>query len=146
MSTVRPTSSSQRRANIRDLFSSVQEQRARVKNKTRWADKTPANALIPDFIDDLYPDCQVVHVTRDPLDVIDFWRRRVGSLKARQGVHVWPKRVTAAGAFGDAHSGDRYTEIRYENLVAQPEKVMRPTSTTHISPSVGLHHGHLLPA
>ncbi len=118
---------SQWRTHVRDLFSSVHEQRAQAKNKSRWADKTPAYALILDFIDDLYPDCQVIHVIRDPLDVIDSWRRRVGNIKARQAVHAWPEHVTAARAFGDAHSGDRYMEIRYEDLVAQPEKVMRPT-------------------
>jgi hypothetical protein len=56
------------------------------------------------------------------------------------------KHLATARAFGDAHSGDRYTKIRYEIWSHKPEKVMRPTSTTHISPSVGLRHGHLLPA
>jgi hypothetical protein len=97
--------------------------------KVRWADKTPAYALILDFIDDLYPDCQVIHVIRDPLDVIDSWRRRVGNLQARQVVRSWPEHIRAARAFRDTHSADRYTEIRYEDLVAQPKEVMSPVVT-----------------
>ena len=106
------------RAHVRDLFSWVQQQRADAKGKVRWADKTPTYALILDFIDDLYPNCQVIHVIRDPVDVIDSWRRRVGNLAAREAVRVWPQHVQAARAFGDAHPPDRYTEIRYEELVA----------------------------
>ena len=114
------------RSHVRDLFSWVQEQRAEAKGKVRWADKTPTYALILDFIDDLYPDCQVIHVVRDPVDVIDSWRRRVGNLQARQAVRAWPEHIRAARAFRDSHSADRFTEIRYEDLVAQPEKVMPP--------------------
>jgi hypothetical protein len=114
------------REHVRDLFSWVHEQRALAKGKVRWADKTPSYALILDFVDDLYPDCQVIHVIRDPLDVIDSWRRRLGILPAHQAVRAWPEHIRAATAFRDTHSAERYTEIRYEQLVAQPENVMRP--------------------
>ena len=124
--TVLGITQSEWRAHVRELFSWVQEQRARAKGKVRWADKTPTYALILDFIDDLYPDCQVIHVIRDPLDVIDSWRRRVGNRKARQAVQAWPEHIRAARAFRDTHSSDRYIEIRYEDLVSKPEKVMRP--------------------
>jgi Sulfotransferase family len=112
------------RNHVRDLFSWIHEQRAESKGKGRWADKTPTYALILDYIDDLYPDCQVLHVIRDPRDVIDSWRRRVGTLAAREAVRAWPTHVEAARAFGRGKSPERYFEIRYEELVVQPEKVM----------------------
>ena len=51
---------------IRELFSWVHTQRAEREGKSRWVDKTPGYALILDFIDELYPDCQVIHLLRDP--------------------------------------------------------------------------------
>jgi hypothetical protein len=112
------------RSHVTDFFSWVHEQRALRNGKSRWIDKTPGYALILDFIDELYPDCQVIHIVRDPHDVIDSWRRRVGNLKGRHAVRAWPEHVQAARAFRDKHPADRYTEIRYEELVSTPKDVM----------------------
>jgi len=112
------------RSQIRDLFTWVHAQRADRYGKGRWVDKTPGYALILDFIDDLYPDCQVVHIMRDPHDVIDSWRRRLGPVAARQAVTKWPQHIRAARDFRDSHPSDRFTEIRYEDLVSEPRKVM----------------------
>lgn len=109
---------------IRELFSWVHTQRAEREGKSRWVDKTPGYALILDFIDELYPDCQVIHLLRDPHDVIDSWRRRLGPVKSRQAVKAWPSHVRAARAFRDKHPSDRFTEVRYEELVASPKDVM----------------------
>jgi Sulfotransferase family len=114
------------RMQVRDLFTWVHSQRAEREGKGRWVDKTPGYALILDFIDDLYPDCQVVHVVRDPHDVIDSWRRRLGPIAARGAVTKWPQHVRAARSFRDSHPADRFTEIRYEDLVSEPRKVMEP--------------------
>lgn len=113
------------RQRVRDLFSSIQEQRAIKRGKTRWADKTPSYGLILDYIDDLYPDCQVIHVIRNPRDVIDSWRRRVGPVRARDAVHAWPTHIRAAREFRDTRPADRYSEVRYEELVAEPEKIAK---------------------
>lgn len=111
-------------SHVRELFSWVHSQRAEREGKSRWVDKTPGYALILDFIDELYPDSQIIHLLRDPHDVVDSWRRRVGPVKAREAVKAWPEHVRAARAFRDKHSPDRFTEIRYEELVANPKDVM----------------------
>lgn len=111
-------------SHIRDLFSSVHNRRAESEGKSRWVDKTPGYALILDFIDELYPDCQVIHVVRDPHDVIDSWRRRLGVVKAHRAVKAWPRHVLAARAFRDKQPPNRFTEIRYEDVVMDPKGVM----------------------
>lgn len=113
------------RAQVRDLFSWVHLQRARRLGKPRWADKSPAYTLFLDYVDALFPRCQVVHVVRDPRDVIDSWRRRWGPRRARQVVRVWPQHVRAGRSFAEAHEASRYTEVRYEELVHDPEATMR---------------------
>lgn len=112
-------------ARVRELFSWVHEPYARRHGKRRWADKSPGYALILDFVDALYPDCQVVHVVRDPCDVIDSWRRRWGLRRAREAVRAWPSHVSAARDFARRHPEDRCREIRYEELVASPDATVR---------------------
>jgi len=113
------------RAHVRELFLWVHEQYAQRHGKPRWADKSPAYALILDYIDSLFPDCQVIHMIRDPRDVIDSWVRRWGFSSGRNAVKAWPNHVRSAKAFGDKHGPDRYHEVRYEELVNDPEKIMR---------------------
>jgi hypothetical protein len=110
---------------IRELFVWVHTQRAQRYGKDRWADKSPGYTLILDYIDSLFPDCQVVQVIRDPRDVIDSWTRRWGARRARAVVGSWPQHVRAGRSFGARHSPDRYCEIQYEQLVKDPEKTMR---------------------
>ena len=118
-------SQSEWRSHVRDLFSWVHMQFAEEHGKTRWIDKTPAYALILDFIDQLYPDCQVVHVVRNPRDVIDSYRRRWGIRREWAGTQAWPKYVRAAREFGKSHPEDRYIEVCYEDLVTDPRKAMQ---------------------
>lgn len=110
---------------VRDLFTWVHEHYAEEHGKIRWIDKTPGYALILDYIDQLYPDCQVIHVVRNPRDVIDSWRRRWGLSQAWAATWKWPQHVRAARAFRESHSEDRYIEVRYEDLVKDPREVVQ---------------------
>jgi Sulfotransferase family len=109
---------------LRDLFLWLHVRRATQLGKTRWVDKSPSYALIPDYLDTLFPSCQIVHVIRDPRDVVDSWRRRWGLRSAVRATRLWPRHVQRARQFGAAHP-DRYFEIRYEELVRSTETVMR---------------------
>jgi len=107
------------------LFSDFQMAYAQQRGKPRWADKTPLYALHLDFIDALYPDCQVVHVIRDGRDVVASHRDRWGYVAAVKAIDKWPRFVTKARAFGRTMPSDRYMEVRYENLVGNTEITLR---------------------
>ena len=98
----------------------------RRRGKARWAEKTPEYTLILDFIDELFPDARYIHVIRDGRDVVASFRERWGYLAAiRVARGVWVRHVRAARDFGRRVARERYTEIRYERLVAEPERVLR---------------------
>ena len=85
------------REHVKELFVWVHEQYAERQGKPRWADKTPGYALILDYVDSLFPDCQVIHVIRDPRDVLDSWVRRWGFAQGRYAVpRVAPPREIGA--------------------------------------------------
>lgn len=112
-------------AHIAAMFDAIKRDYASRAGKSRWADKTPMYALSLEFIDRLFPTCQVVHVIRDGRDVVASHRDRWGYLAALKAVRKWPRYVHTARAAGAAMTPDRYHEVRYEDLVNEPEKTLR---------------------
>jgi len=111
------------------MFDAIKSDYARQHGKSRWADKTPLYALSLDFIGQLFPTCQVVHVIRDGRDVVASHRDRWGYLSALKAVSKWPRYVRAARTASTALSPGRYLEVRYEELVGEPEKTLRELLT-----------------
>ena len=108
------------------LVDTVQSDYARRRGKVRWADKTARYAVHLDQIDRLYPTCQVIHIIRDGRDVVASHRDRWGYLSALKAVRKWPWYVRTARMAGARLAGQgRYYEIRYEDLVTDPEPTLR---------------------
>ena len=78
-----------------------------------------------DYADVLYPDAQIVHIVRDPRDVIDAWRRFYGVKSVPRATRAWVRYVRSAHQFAVNHPGDRVIELRYEDLVRPPEPTLR---------------------
>lgn len=110
---------------IAGFFASFQADYAARRGKTRWADKTPLYARSLAFIDELFPTCQIVHVIRDGRDVVASHRDRWGYLSALKAVEKWPRYIRAAREVGRRLPPERYRELRYEDLVADPETTLR---------------------
>jgi hypothetical protein len=112
-------------ANVRTLFEAFHLRYAEHQGKARWADKSPDYALMLDYVDVLYPDAQIVHIVRDPRDVIDAWRRFYGVTSVHRAARSWVRYVRAAHQFALAHPDDKVMELRYEDLVRRPEETLR---------------------
>ena len=110
---------------IADFFGGVHTDYARGRGKVRWADKTPLYALSIDFVTEVFPDAQIVHVIRDARDVVVSHRKRFGYWSAVKCVVKWPKYIRTARAFGAALPEGRYHELRYEDAVRDPDKTLR---------------------
>jgi len=111
--------------NVRSMFEALHMRYAESQGKSRWADKSPDYALMLDYIDALYPECQVIHIVRDPRDVIDSWQRFYGKRSVRRAAQSWVRYVRSAHDFARGQLEQRATEIRYEDLVRDPEQVLR---------------------
>lgn len=110
---------------IRDFFEGIQGDYARSRGKERWADKTPRYALMIPLILRIFPDAQVVHVIRDARDVAVSHRKRFGYWSGLKSTVKWPRYVGTARDASRILPDDAYLEVRYENLVADPETTMR---------------------
>ena len=103
---------------------------AAARGKDRFGDKTPAYMQRLDLLERAFPTARYVHLIRDGRDAaLSFvamkrkprfnWARPRGLLAfAAQ----WRLEVEAARAFGLTHP---YLELRYEDLVAEPERRLR---------------------
>jgi hypothetical protein len=111
--------------NVRALFEAFHRRYAQHQGKVRWADKSPDYALMLDYIDVLYPDAQILHIVRNPRDVIDAWRRFYGLKSVGRAAQTWVRYVRSAHDFAGRQPEGRVMEMRYEDVVGQPEPTLR---------------------
>jgi hypothetical protein len=118
---------------FRDVIVPVYRAYAEGKGKERFGDKTPAYMQHLELLDTVFPGAQYVHIIRDGRDAgLSFlgMRRRPRFNWARpRGLGdfacQWDLEVRAAQEFGATTARGRYLELRYENLVADPEPRLR---------------------
>ena len=101
---------------IFQLYSSQQ-------NKSRWGDKHPYYIKYLDQLFELFPDAQVIHIIRDGRDA-------VASLKSMlwwknnsiYSMFNWQEAILNGKKAKLKYSSDQFTEIRYEDIIEEPEK------------------------
>jgi hypothetical protein len=106
---------------------------ADARGKRRYGDKTPAYMQQLDLLAGVFPTAQYVHLIRDGRDAgLSFvaMRRRPRFNWARpRGLAAfacqWKLEVAEARRFGRSIGPERYLELRYEDLVAEPEANLR---------------------
>ncbi|HEX3706696.1 MAG TPA: sulfotransferase [Mycobacteriales bacterium] len=93
------------------------------RGKRRWGDKTPFHVWHIDLAMRLFPDATVVGIVRHPAAVVSSLRRRFRRPVQRGTTH-WMRTNRQLLHAGSA-LGDRFVLLRYEDLVTDPERVMR---------------------
>ena len=100
-------------------------------------EKTPEHALALDQFGELFPECRFVHIIRDGRDAAASgwhhnlqWSPDAATIREKgltwfvEGfAKSWSNRISTAQAYGRTHP-ERYLEIRYEELHAQPEPLI----------------------
>ena len=107
---------------------------AAAAGKPRWGDKTPMYMRHLPLLDELFADAQYVHLIRDGRDAaLSFLQMPEGTF-TRTWAHpttpaqfacLWRKEVGDARLLGGRVGAARYHEVRYEELVADPEATVR---------------------
>ncbi len=119
---------------IGEAISAVFDAYASSRDKPRWGDKTPMYMRHLGLLERLFPDAQYVHLIRDGRDAalafLDMPEHVVTKTWAhpRDGAGFaceWRIEVAGARALGERVGSSRYLEVRYEDLVADPERVVQ---------------------
>jgi hypothetical protein len=114
----------------------VYEAYAAARGKTRWGDKTPMYMQRLPLLERLFPDALYVHLIRDGRDTAVSFLSMAPGIVTRTWAHPetagqfacqWRAEIEAARALG-ARVEERYLEVRYEELVAEPAEQLRRIS------------------
>lgn len=92
------------------------------EGKSRWGDKTPDYVGNLQLLGDLFPAARFVHMIRDGRDVaLSILDRSELHARAATPAFFWARAIRQARAASRAVGPDRYLEIRYEDLLDDPE-------------------------
>lgn len=94
------------------------------ENKQRWCEKTPQHVQHLVALSQQFPAAKFIHVIRDGRDcAVSFHRRWLR--QPQLTIFRWKKVVTIGREQGRQLGPERYLEVRYEDLTAQPETSLR---------------------
>lgn len=106
-----------------DRFMSMIAER---QQKPRWAEKTPGNVARIERILHHWPSAKIVHIIRDPRDVYASMVQSGKMSRPDEFIDRWQKIMPAAFEQAAAPlARDNVLQVRYENLVRNPEQTMR---------------------
>ena len=111
-----------------DAFRVVYGAYAAHRGKPLYGDKTPGYARELPVLAELFPEARFVHLVRDGRDVVLSlremdWAQHRGPLDTL--ARFWRTNVELASAAGAELGPHRYHEVRYEQLIDDPEDVLR---------------------
>jgi hypothetical protein len=106
---------------------------AQTRGKSRFGDKTPSYMQRLDVLDRAFPDGRYLHLIRDGRDAaLSFLaltrKPRFNPARPRSLAPFaaqWRREIEGARRFGRERVPGRYRELRYEDLVADPEAKLR---------------------
>lgn len=88
-----------------------------------FGEKTPADTHCMPEIEQYLPEARFVHIVRDPRDVVLSLRRTTAGQSIERTARIWVDMVSRGRA--SAAQVRHYHEVRYENLVLEPEAELR---------------------
>jgi len=104
----------------RALFAALCKNYSASQGKARWGEKTPQHAFFSETLCDWYPGAVIVHMLRDPRDVVSsLLRLPFGFASAILNARTWLNCNLAARSSKDRPG---YLEVRYESLAARPKQ------------------------
>ncbi len=108
---------------VRAVFAAYAER----DGKKLYGDKTPGSVTQIELLAELFPEAKFVHIIRDGRAVALSYLERPewGPETMAEAANHWKNRVRRGRVAGQAIGADRYMEVRYEDVVADPETVAR---------------------
>lgn len=100
---------------------------AAAQGKPLYGDKTPGSVTHIELLGSLFPEARFVHIIRDGRAVALSYLERPewGPKTMAEAAQHWKSRVTRGRRGGEALGRSRYREVKYEDMVADPERVTR---------------------
>jgi hypothetical protein len=102
---------------------------AQQNGAVRWGDKTPIYASYVDLIHQIFPEARFIHILRDPFDagisLLEKYEKDEFHIDSFYAGRNWVRRIKLAQRAGQRLGPELFYELRYEDLVADPEKEVK---------------------
>lgn len=109
--------------NILELTSNLKTNINITTGKPLWAEKTPSNIFTASKFLKTFPDSKVIHIVRDPRDVIpSLVKRGHNNISAAM---TW---LSSISSIQSLRNHRNFLEIKYEDLILHPEDTLRKVS------------------
>ncbi len=95
---------------------------AAAQNKKRWCEKTPDHVQHIDMLSRIFPGARFIHMIRDGREVACSITRRQ-KRRPELIIYRW-KKLVEMGQTAGSKLGDRYMELKYEELTRDPQARM----------------------
>lgn len=96
---------------------------AQQERKSRWGEKTPYHAFYLSQIKAVFRDAKIIHLVRDGRDVAASYKEIwFGPTSAASAAALWRKYINIFQEFKRTAKPDDYLEIKYEDMVANPQE------------------------
>ena len=89
-----------------------------------WGDQSPIHTMYLPYIEKIFPDAKYIHLLRDGRDVIASFVEKFGPVYLDEAIYRWRISIKNAQKLGMKIRADQFLEIRYENLVKEPESTL----------------------
>jgi len=117
-------------ANLADAVRRVYELYAARETKRRYGDKTPGYVFNLPLLAGVFAEARFVHVIRDGRNVaLSLQAARFGPERIDRAATAWKRAVSRGQIAGRKLGATRYMEVRYEDLVEEPESSLRRVCT-----------------
>ncbi len=110
-----------------NLFKNILNEYAKKEQVENIGDKDPMNSGLLKVINKYFPEAYVLHIIRDPRDVLLSRLKSGWGAKYPLLAHLGDHKVSIEKALkeGPELFGDRYIETRYEDLISNTEKEVK---------------------
>jgi Sulfotransferase family len=113
-------------SNLADAVRTVFAEYAAAQGKGRYGDKTPGYVSHLPLVAALFPEARFVHILRDGRDVaLSYLDVSFGPDTLERAALHWKRFVERGRQAGSRLGPDRYVEVRYEDLLGDPEQIVR---------------------
>jgi|SRR5579862_1138179 len=110
----------QHATNYREFFTCIMRYNAESKGKQRYGEKTPHHSFFTETLAEWYPTAAILHLVRDPRDVVASLRARPWAPKSIVNNALMCSLFNRAASRSSHRPG--YLLIHYERLVTHPEQ------------------------
>lgn len=112
-------------ADTADAIRRIYGRYAEAQGKVRYADKTPMYVQVIPVLAAGLPEARFVHIIRDGRDVaLGYMHAPWGPMRLADAALYWKRNVERGRAAGARLGPQRYREVRYEQLIAEPESAL----------------------